>query len=277
MGENAAVSTTVQLVGFRRADLLAGRVEALATTHGLIRKELIFLAHKGADARKHAGAHETAADSNRVLGIAVAHAVLRSTSSTGRDRLRAIDTVERTVRAVIQVAGQDEDDLGSDAIDERWLREVAVRLALDLDPSGLNPRAYAARIREHLQQIAWPPGVTLRDNPGSRIKAPSADEWQASAEDPSAFAAATIHSVKGREFPGVIVVLPASLLKDDDDHHAVDHWERETESDVRRVVYVGASRAERFLVLAVHSNHLQRVVSLLERDAVPHEVHQENS
>jgi DNA helicase-2/ATP-dependent DNA helicase PcrA len=277
MGENASVKTPIQLVGFGRADFLAGRVEALATTHGLTRSQLIFLAHKGADARKYAGAREAVVgNSNRVFGIAAAHATLRSTSSTSRIRLHAIELVERTVQAVIQVAGHDEDDLG-DTVDERWLRDTAVRLALDLDPSGLSPRDYAAKIREHLKQIVWPAGVTLRDNLGSRIKAPSAEEWLASAEDPAAFAASTIHSVKGREFPGVAVVLPSSLLKDDVGYHAVDHWELETEAEVRRVVYVGASRAEKFLVLAVHNSHLQRVTSLLERDAVPHEVHQESS
>jgi len=273
VGENAAVSTPVQLVRFREADLLAGRVETLAASHGLIRKELIFLSHRGADARKHAGTAEPAISGNRVLGIAAAHAVLRSDSSTSRERLRAIETVERTVQAVIQ----DEDDRGSDAIDQHWLRDIAIRLALDLDPFGLDPRAYAGKVREHLQKIAWPTGVTLSENLGSRIRAPSAEEWQASTEDPAAFAAATIHSVKGREFPGVVVVLPASLLKDDDSHHAVDHWERETASEVRRVVYVGASRAERLVVLAVHDSHLQRVIDLLIRDGVPHDVHEESS
>jgi DNA helicase II / ATP-dependent DNA helicase PcrA len=276
VGDNAALATPVQLIGFRRDNLLASRVEAIAARHGLVRQQAIFLAHRGADARKHAGARETAIGANnRVLGIASAHAVLRSASSTSRERLRAIETVEATIRAVVQVAGQDEGGFGGEALDERWLREVAVRLALDLDPSGLQPRTYAAQIRDHLQQIAWPAGVTLKDLLGSRIKAPPADEWQITADDPGAFAAATIHSVKGREFPAVVIVFPANLLKDNAGHHAVDHWSGETAAEVRRVIYVGASRAEQLLILAVHSNHLEQVVSLLERDAVPHELHRE--
>lgn len=117
--------------------------------------------------------------------------------------------------------------------------------------------------------------MTLKDLLGSRIKAPPADEWQTTAGDLTAFPAATIHSVKGREFPAVVVVFPANLLKDNVGHHAVDHWSGESAAEVRRVLYVGASRAEQLLILAVHNTHLEQVASLLQRDAVPHEIHRE--
>ncbi len=57
------------------------------------------------------------------------------------------------------------------------------------------------------------------------------------------------------------------MVKDDGDRHALDHWDGHTPSELRRIVYVGASRAEQLLVLAVHETHLERVSGLLERDA----------
>ena len=77
----------------------------------------------------------------------------------------------------------------------------------------------------------------------------------------------------GREFAGVVVVLPKNLWGDTGDRHVLDHWEQRTTSELRRVLYVGASRAQRLLILAVHANHVDRVANLLKSDAVPYERH----
>jgi superfamily I DNA/RNA helicase len=80
-----------------------------------------------------------------------------------------------------------------------------------------------------------------------------------------------VHSVKGREFPGVVVVLPRKLLEDDHGHTVLDHWEQNKPSELRRVLYVGASRAQRLLILAVHATQRDRVITLLKQDGVPYD------
>jgi len=164
--------------------------------------------------------------------------------------------------------------VGPGVLDDRWLREEAILLAISLDPTGKAPAVYAAVVREHLQRIDWPGAVAVAPNLGSLLRAPTVSEWLVEAAVPSVFRAATIHSVKGQEFPGVVVVLPSNLIKDSTGLHAVDHWESQTACELRRVVYVGGSRAQQLVILAVHETHLARVAGLLDRDGVPYERHE---
>lgn len=79
--------------------------------------------------------------------------------------------------------------------------------------------------------------------------------------------------MKGQEFPAVALIIPRNLRKDDDDNlTAIDHWEARTDAESRRVLYVGASRVQKLLVVAALANHLTRVRQILERDGVPFEV-----
>ena len=207
---------------------------------------------------------------NAVLGIAWAHTILRSGSSTSADRLRAVQLVERALRNVANVDDEDEA-----ALDERWLRDAAYRLAASLDPAGSTAKAYALKVRDYVKQSA----VASRHHPegqrwlGSFLKAPQESAWPTSDEDaPAMFPFATIHSVKGREFPTVVVVLPKSLREDETDGHVLDHWDQGVGSEARRVLYVGASRAQTLLILAVHTDHANRVAGLLKRDGVNYDL-----
>jgi DNA helicase-2/ATP-dependent DNA helicase PcrA len=269
-GKHASCEIPVQLLEFRQLSQVAPAVESLLAVHGLPRGEVIFLAHRGADARKCAGrsGENVGPGSNTVLGIAWANAVLRTNGSTPKERLHAVGLAERTLRAAADV-----DDLDQSALDERWLREAAVRMAVSLDPVGSTPGDYGKMLRQYIQQIRWPAGIIPRCDLGAFIKAPKEVAWKASREDAAgAFAASTIHSVKGREFAGVVVVLPEKPPVDDENRHALDHWENGASSELRRVLYVGASRAQRLLILAVHTNHLGRVAKLLKEDNVPYEL-----
>jgi hypothetical protein len=75
--------------------------------------------------------------------------------------------------------------------------------------------------------------------------------------------------VKGQEFSAVALVIPARPRKGEDGLTVIDHWEAGTDTESRRVLYVGASRAQRLLVLAVHASHAERVKNILARDSVP--------
>jgi len=269
-GKHAACEIPVQLLEFGHRGQVAPMVESLLAVHELSRSEVIFLAHRGADARKCAGksSENVGQGSNTVLGIARANAVLRANGSTAKERLHAVGLAERTLRAAADV-----DDLDQSALDERWLREAAVRMAVTLDPADSMPGDYAKMLRQYIQQIRWPAGITPRRDLGTFIKAPKEAAWKASREDdPGAFAAATVHSVKGREFACAVVVVPENLHVDDAKRHALDHWENGTPSEFRRVLYVGASRAQLLLILAVHTNHLGQVAKLLKEDNVPYEL-----
>jgi superfamily I DNA/RNA helicase len=100
------------------------------------------------------------------------------------------------------------------------------------------------------------------------LKAPHQKNWQPG-DDTPAFRSATIHSVKGQEFPAVVVVIPEAPRKDAG-RHVLDHWENGLATEPRRVLYVGASRAQRLLILTAHNSHADRIDRLLKADSVPH-------
>jgi hypothetical protein len=249
---------------------VASAVEQLLAVHELPRSETIFLSYRGSDARKCAGVsnENSGQSSNLVLGVSWASEVLQTASSTPNERVQSVGLVEGMLRAVAGVK-----DLDQTTLDERWLRDTAVRLAVTVGPIGSTPKDYAETLRQYVKQIRWPASITPRPDLGTFIKAPKEAIWKVSREDaPGAFDAATVHSVKGREYTGVVLVLPKELHTDDSGRHVIDHWEDGVASELRRVFYVGASRAQRLLILAVHTDHHGRVAKLLKDNQVSYEL-----
>jgi DNA helicase-2/ATP-dependent DNA helicase PcrA len=175
--------------------------------------------------------------------------------------------VEKVIRSAANVDDEDET-----ALDERWLRDAAYRLAASLDPAGSTAKVYAQKVRDYVKQIPWPAGITPKDNLGAFLKAPPDPAWPAPEEAAAGFPFATIHSVKGREFATAVVALPQNLRTDPSNQNVLDHWEHGKDTEARRVFYVGASRAQKLLILAVHSDHANRVEGLLKRDGVPYDL-----
>jgi DNA helicase II / ATP-dependent DNA helicase PcrA len=269
-GENQSCQIPVQLLEFSSHDHVAPAVEQLLATHELPHSETIFLSYRGSDARKSAGVpkENSGPGSNLVLGVAWASEVLQTASSTPKERSQAVGLIERVIRTAADV-----DELDESSLDERWLRDTAVRLAVSAGPTSSTPRNYAEKLRQHVKQIQWPAGITPRYDLGGFIKAPKGAVWKVSRAGVSgAFAAATVHSVKGREYASVVVVVPKELHTDNSGCHVIDYWEDGVASELRRVLYVAASRAQKLLILAVHTEHHGRVAKLLKDDGVPYEV-----
>lgn len=82
-----------------------------------------------------------------------------------------------------------------------------------------------------------------------------------SANPPSGHPARTIHSVKGMEFPAVCVVMTTATAKGILDSLTAGDPAKDNE-DARKI-YVGASRAERLLVIALPRTQAERLRSLM--------------
>lgn len=78
-----------------------------------------------------------------------------------------------------------------------------------------------------------------------------------------------IHGVKGEEFDAVILAIPSTK---GEATHVLDDWESNSNSEQRRVLYVGVSRARRLLVLVVPKSRRGQLESLLDRAGIPYEV-----
>lgn len=268
-GSNKDCLFPVRILEYSSLGTVASAVTDLLDLHMVARQDIMFLAHARKDARESAGGRreEEASGNGAIPRIVAAHTILTSNASSPAERSRAIRQVESVLRTV---AGYD--DQTDSELDERWLRNAAVRLAVTLKP-GAVAREYADRVRRYVEDIQWPDGTGPRVSLGNTLKAPVQDKWSpvGQLERSPAFAWGTVHSVKGREFPGVVVVLPRKLLEDDHGHTVLDHWEQNKPSELRRVLYVGASRAQRLLILAVHATQCDRVITLLKQDGVPYD------
>jgi superfamily I DNA/RNA helicase len=81
----------------------------------------------------------------------------------------------------------------------------------------------------------------------------------------------TIHEAKGREYEAVCVVLKPDRAPENRTSHLFEAWESRTDMEPKRVVYVGVTRARRFVMLAVPVGFSQRCDAILHSGKVPTE------
>lgn len=277
-GETSTLQIPVQLVEFSALDDIVPAALQIAEEHELAASDLMLLAHAGAHGMQAAGVVAVGGSgNNRVLSIADAGFKLRSTEFNSQTRLKVIGQVERAVLAAL-TSGKDFEHKGLEAICEklgietRWLRNFAVRMAVVLDAEGKTAKEFAVEVREFLKTADWgdatPPAA---GDLGNLFKAPREVDWGnvASLGDNPLIPYSTVHGVKGMEFPGVVLVLPDTPRSKATDE-VLDAWESGQDIESRRVLYVAGSRAQKLLVFAVYSRHIDRVVALLDAKAIPY-------
>lgn len=267
IGPNQHLDWPVRIVEFSNLAEVAPLVRGMLEQHGLAPRECKVLAHRRRDASVASGAApSTSTAGHKVLRIARAHLVLRADPNPAH-RHQAVAGVERLLTEVAWAAGPpDLEHSGSLAerlgISERWLRSSALRLLHGARPD-LGRSAYTTEVRRIVQGLNWPSAVELT-NLGNRLATPPQAQWDELAINPPVtIPSGTIHSVKGREFEAVALIIPQQLTPDADGRTCLDLWADGVDGESRRVLYVGATRARRLLIVAVHTSHADRVRRLL--------------
>ncbi|WP_274562401.1 UvrD-helicase domain-containing protein [Streptomyces spiramyceticus] len=272
-GPYAQSKVPVQVISYNRTQSIAADVLATAEKHGLMADETIIVSHGTADVLRAAGVKASdAVGTNRVAAIVDAGYKLRS-SSDGKSRVAALERVERDLVEAAVGGSLDHKSLEAvceeHSIERRWLRDATMRLCQALDPHGMTAAQFSAAVRARVTGLDWPPHLTVSS---SLFRAPAAGKWSEllKSEVSAVLPFSTIHGAKGLEFPAVALVLSDRLRKDDTTQRTVlDDWEQGYGTEARRVLYVGASRAQQLLMLVVPAAHRERVCRLLARDAVP--------
>ncbi|MDR2374130.1 MAG: ATP-binding domain-containing protein [Bifidobacteriaceae bacterium] len=80
-----------------------------------------------------------------------------------------------------------------------------------------------------------------------------------------------IRAVKGAEFEAVVVALPSKARGG---RHVLDDWQNGENTEARRVLYVGVSRAKKLVVLVVSPSGEEQLTSILQSRGVPFEITQ---
>lgn len=238
----------------------------------------IVIAHARSDARAVAGGarnlRESSAWGNVLIGACT---VLRKRGMSASERLAAIEKVERMILALLnwpdnlKVAGR---AARLAAIDRRpeWLRQMAAAVVKDVETAH-DATAFAVQARATVRRILEPLSVDALPL-STRLQKPADEAWEAYVEargpDTTVLNHETVHAAKGMEYQAVLLAIPASL-RAVNNKTVLDNWADGENSEPRRVLYVGASRARKVLAFGA-GPHAQRVEALLRRARVTTEV-----
>jgi DNA helicase-2/ATP-dependent DNA helicase PcrA len=278
IGASKDYAQPVFLIVAGKPDVIRDQFRSLLNRLGISPEGSIVLAHSKSRAYKVAGvAAESTHSDSKLLRMADAVAVLRS-QPLPRARRQAIHQLEKAVARAFSYELDKhtiENACDDGLIDARWLRRAAYQLATTVrDPVKVTARQFQEDVIKALGEVDQPAG-TVRVSVGQKWPIPhGAKVWNSlgSAQgigDGSSFKASTIHGVKGMEFSSVLLALPSQLLKDDEGWTVLDDWEKNRNSEPKRVLYVGATRAQLVLALAVSPAQAEKVSSILKRDGVP--------
>ncbi|TDW22120.1 UvrD-helicase domain-containing protein [Kribbella kalugense] len=265
VGRYQSDSTAVQLVSFARTNELPKKLMKISSDNHLGHKDMVVLAHAANTARSAAGAAtEYQVGTSKLALLAAAMYIVSDESRSGAERSQALTSVGRYLREL-----GDDGDLQQQAylakfgITEREFREECLRLAgLVPDPYNAPPSALKttlATATASQERLGWSSGS---------LRIPAGDDWPGVPKpSEAALSYSTVHGFKGLERTCVALVIPESTRSDL--ASGVDQWTAGTAGEARRVLYVGASRAERLLVIAAHRSIYGEVLSNLQRDGVP--------
>lgn len=266
VGRHADVDLPVVLLSYRRRQSLPNMLVGAADAQDIAQNELVVLAHSADHARAAAGAPSTGTDStSKLVILARAHHVIGDPLRTGPERVAAMRSVERTIRelGVSDVVELDHPEyLDACGLSERTFREACLRVAAALPrPFEMKPsefRAGLTSLADSQAQLRWT-SQPLRSPPGDTWPSPPAAQPEGGSLTHS-----TIHGLKGRQSPAVALVIPESRVEGD----GVQQWCEGLSGEERRVLYVGASRAESLLIVAAHESVFDVVKAQLDGDGV---------
>jgi hypothetical protein len=119
---------------------------------------------------------------------------------------------------------------------------------------GLTPKAHLKVVFPKPKPDLWTHWINQIES----LSTPTSLGWQWS----------NIHQVKGGEFNAVLMAAPSKARGGNS--HVLDDWEANTNSEQRRVFYVGASRAQRLLMFWPEGQRYAQLLRILNRDRIPY-------
>lgn len=276
VGKCSTLRTPVQLLQYVKPEEVAPAVRSIIGLNSLSAADTIVVAHSRTLACKSAGGVlPYAVSENKIVRLAAASIQLRSRSSDSRIRYEAIHQAQLVLLGLVDGGNSDEQTLTEASaalgLTVHWLRDASIRVLMATNPATVTAEEFTEKMRAVIDKLDWPTSINRRPT-NTYLRKPSVKQWNTLGATPQldSLPWGTIHSVKGKEFESVVVVLPSQIRKDGPDQlSALESWEQRVDSEPRRVLYVGASRAQKLLILAMHKSHMNRVRAILESDDVP--------
>lgn len=285
LGDTAEIDAPVHVLTYEGASVPNGIARwflRIMKENEISPSDAIVLAHGRRIARRACGlapASNVGGDS-KVTQMARVVGAFWSPSASNRARKAALQTVERIVLDMMGKIDSGESPRRAaerNGIDRRWLRRTALELITRLpkscddtdDGRGQWVTALHDEIRRHR--------LTYREGSSERryFRTPPNAEWNQHLQgaDIGEVKCATIHEAKGREFHAVCVVIPPDRGGNNYTAQLFDAWERRANDEAKRVIYVGITRAEKLVALAVPTEFRGRLTAILEAAGVDFMLH----
>jgi hypothetical protein len=238
---------------------------ALAADLGVT--DCMVLAHKRRVAEQASGTQSQFSGSGGKLArLAQLVVDFQSAMVTGRQREAKLRSA---IRLLMEIEGKDADEVASlrPLVESPELDRVYRRKAIDVLAglpvayTGIGIDGWADRARALVTKLVkLPEGKTIKQ------VLRNGNDWHKELETTpvAGLPCATVHEAKGHDYEGVCLVL------EKESEGAVTAWETRASSasEALRVLYVGATRAKRFLVIAVPTKLLVRVQTILTTNKV---------
>lgn len=248
---------------------------------GILPEQAIVLAHKWTTALAAVGERRSQElpESGRVPKVAKAIGDYWSPFANSRGRERAIRMLEYIVLDgcdLLKGAEHPTDALVQAGMEPRRFRRQMTDLLTSIPRQCLDDHdaqdVWVRGLQDYLRGLGlpWPKGRSARIS----FPKPKGSKWVKLLYPVSwtDLRAGSIHEAKGHEYEAVCVVIPR-------DQQAISHtsdllhsWQQRLEDESKRVLYVGVTRAKRFLLLALPEEHLPEVQRILEAGEVPFRV-----
>ncbi|WP_170945979.1 UvrD-helicase domain-containing protein [Rhodococcus sp. 14-2483-1-2] len=264
-GPNRNSETPIYIFGYSDIKSIAPCIELLRTSEGYRLDQTVILSHNWNTARSVAGGSKPELNSDsKLVRIASAIRCLHDETNT-RLRQSALHDLANTLhessnKELRKLALMD--FLEKIGLSERQFLTSVLRVATST-AFDKNPSTFKNSLMQALSSNSfdWVGSLTI----------PRGDKWPAMPNwgKKTSIQYGTIHSYKGLQQQFVTMVIPEDHESRTRDQSGVLLWHEDRDGEPRRVLYVGATRAQKLLMLAVHESHLDKVLSRLTRDTVP--------
>jgi len=246
---------------------------------GISKKDGIILAHQSTDARRAAGDSlgEELSGQSRIEAIARAVGEFWCDSANSRLRRAAVRTAERLLLELLGHWHENDHHpnrvIERENLNARQLRRDALALLMHLPKSCADTDearvSWVAAVKAETAslQLSLPAGTSIARFFGGKPKS----SWTRHLTLPgnTSLLCSTIHEAKGREHEAVCVVLRPDRAPDYRTSRLLDAWEHRQELEAKRVIYVGVTRARRFVMLALPTAFGDQCVRILRHSGVP--------
>lgn len=246
---------------------------------GLSKTDAIMLSHSSKAAQQASGslAMSDSMGSSKIEALASIVERFWSPAATARKREMAVQAVEALL---LDFMGQRQAGehltraIERAAINRRAHRRRALDLLMNLPktcaPTDADRIAWISSVHAGVERLCLqlPPGETIR----GFFRKPPNNRWINHLQAPVelGLACANIHEAKGREYDAVCVVIPPSRRPSNRSEDLIQAWESRADTEAKRVIFVGVTRARRLNALAIPAAFTERLTAVLVAGEVPH-------